>query len=346
MCATTGVRLQKQNILQYERWLRAHKPQCYANYEGTSGGMEKEAALRIWSRSILKNGLRYISMISDGDAKTISAIHELDPYPGIVVEKHECVNHVGKRLGKALRNIVSEKSKQKVTLGGNGHGKLREKVIVKLPAYYTTAIRSNNTVPAMKNAIMAIVNHCSSTDEAPQHQLCPSGESSRCFFRKAKARGIDPGSHTENLGTPLCQLVTDNIRPIFERMSSEDLLSRCILQSTQNANESAHASIWARCPKHVFANRDRLSIAVSIGVSEFNFGSSSTRKFMRALDLDVSVGTMKRGVKRDHTRIRKAEEAVTEKARKYRLLKAEAKEREEQRLQERFGQFYEPGGGD
>ncbi|RUS84503.1 hypothetical protein EGW08_007742 [Elysia chlorotica] len=44
VCATTGKRLQQQNILRYERWLASHKPHCSANYEGPSGGMEKEAA--------------------------------------------------------------------------------------------------------------------------------------------------------------------------------------------------------------------------------------------------------------------------------------------------------------
>lgn len=100
VCATTGKRLEKQNVLKYERWLASHSLHCSANYEGPSGGMEKEAALRIWSRSIIKNGLRYVSMISDGDAKTITEIQKLDPYPGIRVEKHECVNHVGNGLAK------------------------------------------------------------------------------------------------------------------------------------------------------------------------------------------------------------------------------------------------------
>ena len=308
--------------------------------------MEKEAALRIWSRSVVKNQLRYISMISDGDSKTISDLHTLDPYPGVKVEKHECVNHVGKRLSTALRNLVAEKSKAKpkITLGGKGHGKLRPDVIATLQRYYTKAIRSNATVPAMKQAVTAILAHCSSTDDDHCHDHCPKGDESWCFWQKAKAMGLPPGSHEENLGTRLCNLVVDNVRPIFDRMSTDELLGRCILQSTQNANESAHASIWARCLRHQFVNRNRLCIAVSVGVAEFNFGATASRRFLNTLSLPVGEDTRRRGKKRDHSRTVKAEAAVAEKAKKHRQAKAEARQRKEQRLLDTYGQFYLPGG--
>ena len=102
-----------------------HRSVCDKNFEGPSGNMEKEAAVIMWRRSVQNHGLRYISMISDGDTNTIKKIHEADPYPGIEVKKHECINYVGKRFGTALRNLVKSKSqeKPKVTLGGRGHGK-------------------------------------------------------------------------------------------------------------------------------------------------------------------------------------------------------------------------------
>ena len=45
--------------------------------------MEKEAALRMWGRSVVQHSLRSASMISDGKSKTISEIHKLNPYSGI-----------------------------------------------------------------------------------------------------------------------------------------------------------------------------------------------------------------------------------------------------------------------
>ena len=352
VCETVGKRLQAQNILRYERWLACHRAEgkCHANYEGPSGGMEKEAALRMWGRSVVQHGLRYVSMISDGDAKTISEIHKLDPYPGYSVQKHECVNHVSKRLGTALRNIVKLKGqeKPKVTLGGKGFGKLRPEVITQLQRYYTKAIRSNPTVPKMQTAIMAIIEHCSSTDDDPHHSNCPKGPDSWCFFQKHAALGLPviPGSHLKEIGTPLAPVVAQHILPIFQNMSSEDLLSRCTLQATQNANECVHSVIWARCPKHLYVARPRLNIAVALGCAEFNFGSSASQKFLEFLNLGIGLETKKRGKKRDHTRQMKAAAAITLKAKKHRLLKSVAKEKQELALKEKFGVFYEAGGGD
>ena len=222
----------------------------------------------------MKNNLRYVSMISDGDAKTISELHALDPYPGIKVAIHEW-------------NLVAEKSKAKpkVKLGGKGHGKLRPEVITTFQKYYIKAIPSNTTVQAMKEAVTAIIDHGSSTDAHPKHDNCPKGDDSWCFWHKANANCLPQGSHEDNVGTPLCKIVVDSIRPTLERMSTYELLGRCILQTTQNANESTHALIWARCPKHQFVNHNRLSIAVSVGMAEFNFGASASRRFFKQSQL-------------------------------------------------------------
>ena len=157
---------------------------------------------------------------------------------------------------------------------------------------------------------------------------------------------MDSIDHQRQLTTPLCQLVVDAIHPLYETMSDDQLLRRCLLQGTQNVNECVHSVIWARCPKHQFATRNRVEIAVALGVCEFNFGSAATRAFMRAQDICVGEETVKRGRKRDFLRQYKAESASSEKAKRWREAKAVAKEREEERLKEVFGQFYFPGGGD
>ena len=352
VCETKGKELQGQNILMYEQWLADHKAsgECNANYDGPSTGMEREAALRMWSRSIIVNGMRYISMISDGDAKTITDIVKMDPYPGIVVEKHECVNHVAKRLGSRLKKLVkwlsSLKGKDRVTLAGKGHGKLRPEVITKLQRYYTKAIRSNNTVPGMKKAIMAILDHCRSTENNQHHDNCPTGPDSWCFVQKNAALGLPIGSHADFIKTPLCDLVAENIRPIFEELSEDDLLKRCLLQATQNSNESLHSVIWARCPKHIFVCRPRLNIAVALGCCEYSWGSVATRQFLRVLNLNIGEETQKRGEKRDHSRLVKAESAHTEKAKRHRIVRADAKQRYEAVLLEKFGVLYGAGEGD
>ena len=50
--------------------------------------------------------MRYTVMLSDGDSKSFKKIVEEKVYgEDIVIEKEECVNHVSKRLGAALRNV-------------------------------------------------------------------------------------------------------------------------------------------------------------------------------------------------------------------------------------------------
>ena len=117
-------------------------------------------------------------MTSDGDTKTIEALRESKPYPGMKVRKDECVNHVAKRMGKGLRTLVDTKRKQGITLGGNGKGKLTEKKMIRLQKYYKKAILSNDTVDGMDKAIWATYKHCISTDKDPQHADCPPGEKS------------------------------------------------------------------------------------------------------------------------------------------------------------------------
>ena len=181
----------------------------------------------------------------------------------------------------------------------------------------------------MKQAVMAILDHCSSTDDDHHHDNCPPGEGSWCFYQRAKVKGLPPASHADSVGTPICKLVADHIRPAFERMSSDDLLSRCIRQSTQNANESAHAVISTRCPKHQFVNRNQPLPCCCLW---------SGRVQLRC---NILLGF---SPDPQPTRTRKAQAAVTEKARRYRQLKAEARQREEQKLIDNYGEFYVSGG--
>ena len=81
--------------------------------------MEMEAECRLWSPSEVL-GLRYTGFLSDGDSKTFKAVSDLNLFNKLIV-KEECVNHVHKRMGTALRHL--SKSKQ---LGCKGQGRLTQ----------------------------------------------------------------------------------------------------------------------------------------------------------------------------------------------------------------------------
>ncbi|GFS91483.1 uncharacterized protein TNCV_1139231 [Trichonephila clavipes] len=97
-----------ETTAEYDVWYSGHKNSCQINHVGTSGAMEMKAAAKIWSRSEAC-GFRYTTLLSDGDAKTHKFLNSLKIYgPDVEILKEECINHVSKRLGTSLRNLVKD----------------------------------------------------------------------------------------------------------------------------------------------------------------------------------------------------------------------------------------------
>ncbi|GFU82908.1 uncharacterized protein TNCV_3514861 [Trichonephila clavipes] len=111
--------------------------------------------------------MRYVSILSDGDAKTYQHLSSLNVYGSCIkIAKEECINHVAKRLGTGLRNKILEWRNKGITIGGRKEGNLKENTIVKLTNFYRKAIKDNAPdVRKMKSAILASLFHCSSTDK-------------------------------------------------------------------------------------------------------------------------------------------------------------------------------------
>ena len=106
ICATTGAKIKKEKPNIYEQWLQEHKESgsCTINFPGVSGMMEVEAATVLWAKSVEKFRSKYTTFVGDGDSKAYNKM--CDYGPDVEIEK-ECLNHVGKRMGAALRIMVS-----------------------------------------------------------------------------------------------------------------------------------------------------------------------------------------------------------------------------------------------
>lgn len=76
---------------------------------------------------------------------------------------------------------------RKVNLLGGGRGGLTQDLIKKLTNYYGMSLRDSDTVEDVQKAIMTTYYHVTSTDEDPQHDLCPQGPKSWCQHRAAEA---------------------------------------------------------------------------------------------------------------------------------------------------------------
>lgn len=66
-----------------------HLPDCKANYIGTSGGMEAEGAVKLFSRSVSKYNVRYTEYLGDGDCNGHAAVVSAQPYgPDVEIKKN------------------------------------------------------------------------------------------------------------------------------------------------------------------------------------------------------------------------------------------------------------------
>ena len=152
----------------------------------------------------------------------------------------------------------------------------------------------------METAIWATLKHKSSTDTNPQHDSCPLGDDSWCTWQKAKAQGkLAEYSHKPALSDYLLSEIT----PIYEDLSSGNLLQRCIGRFTQHNNESFNALIWSFAPKRVFNGAKTVKISSHLTESIFNEGYESLLKMMHIMNIIIGTNVVALRTEVDDTRI-------------------------------------------
>lgn len=320
---------------EYAEWKEQHDEECQVNHEGSAGKMEVDAMLEMFRRSTSLYNIKYQYYIGDGDSKTFKGILDAKPYDDIDVQKKECIDHVQKRMGTRLRNI------KKQTKGLGGKGKLTGKLIDELSIYYGLAIRRHHeSVEKMREAIWATLYHKISTDENPQHDKCPPGEDSWCSWQKAKATGtLDEHKHKP----PMSEIVFSAVKPIYEELTSDDLLTRCIGGFTQNSNESFNSVVWSMAPKTVSSGKNILDIAANMAVCTYNDGLSSIMEIMKAMGMSIGENCYNFCLQADARRIQFSERSQNKTAQMARLnLRSSRKEEDEEYINIE-GQLYGAG---
>lgn len=125
----------------------------------------------------------------------------------------------------------------------------------------------------MRNDILASFYHCSSTDENPTHQLCPKTKDSWCFFNNAIANEKVPNSHKSmKVHFQLSPEELTQVKDVYDRLTSDEIMMKCLAGRTQNPNESLHARIWRISPKHKNGNKPMLDFACAVAVANYNAG--------------------------------------------------------------------------
>ena len=327
---------------RFSRWKLAHV--CDINTGRSAPGMESEAACVLWNRSVAKHSLMYTTFIGDGDSKSHRAVVEAKPYGDLDVIKEECVGHVQKRLGTGLRELKRTWKGKKLDDGKliGGAGRLTDKMADTLQTYYGMAIRSNpHSVKDMTTAIWAGIMHRCSTDDEPQHQWCPPGEDSWCKWQCLKVTGRQ---HEYQHSNSIPKAVFDKMQPLYWRLADKQLLDRCQLGATQNANESFNSVLWSMCPKEQFCSKVVVDLASSLAVCTFNNGAVSLVAILAAMHCSAGRFTEIAMRREDLVRIRKSDRKSTGKEKQSRKRRRRRRRGFEEQLVEVEGVTYQAGG--
>ncbi|KAJ4444118.1 hypothetical protein ANN_05907 [Periplaneta americana] len=265
---------------------------CVKNFDGSSGGMEAEGAVRIFQRSNQTRGVKYKQYLGDGDSKGFVKVVESKPYgDDCTVEKLECIGHVQKRMGSRLRKLKKDLVGKKLSdgKGVGGSKRLTDGMIDKLQNYYGQAIRNNlHSLQDMRSAVWATYFHELSTDDDPQHGLCPKGDNSWCKYNRKEP---DYKHH----GLPESVMLA--IKPIYR-----DLI-----------------------PKTVFVSVNTLRLGLTDAIISFNDGNIGRMKVLQKLGIEPGFNTITILKELDSLRIKKAEMVMEEMAKKGRKLKRNKK---------------------
>ena len=85
---------------------------------------------------------------------------------------------------------------------------------------------------------------------------------------------------------PLLSAIVDELEPIYERLTKDDILHGCLDGYTQNNRKAINHLIWARCSKSKHSGRDHLDAAVEGAVIAFNEGSSGIANVLKHLGIE------------------------------------------------------------
>ena len=272
---------------KYEKWKASQK--CHINHFCSSGSMESAGTIAIFSRSIPQYNLRFTGYIGDGDSNSYPSVVAASPYGDVEIKKFD-----GKKI--------------------SGNGRLTDKVINKMQNYYWLAIRQNpNQLYAMKKSILAILLRLTENDnEDDQHKCCPRTKDSWCKFQSDKLTG----KVTYKRKYSLPKSIEDAVLPVFQELSKDELLLKCLHGQTQNANEALNKLIWQRCPKTTFVSKRIVDIAAASAILYFNDGCKGLDRVLHSLGIQNGEYTHALGAKIDRRRIINMTSKSSEKVKK------------------------------
>ena len=80
--------------------------------------------------------------------------------------------------------------------------------------------------------------------------------------------------------------VIKQVKPIFEDLSNETLLKKCLHEKTRNQNESYNGMIWHRIPKTILISSTTFDIGVYDAAAHFNPGNMATLEIFDEIGIE------------------------------------------------------------
>ena len=243
----------------------------------------------------------------------------------------------GKGRGKGKGKLVEEGDREKklaIMLKALDaihmpQGQLLDDTILLLQQYYGNAIRENvGQEERMTDACWAVFYHSISTDENPQHYCCPKGKDSWCKYQQAMAKQEALPSHhvpSRSCSADCAACHTDipphfvqYVEPQWRALCKSELLKKCQLGATQNANESHNNLVWARAPKTEYVNLETVQTAVGQATIVFNSGRQALVRLMDKLVISAGPLCTTQFATQDKDRLIRSQAKLDEVAKKRR----------------------------
>lgn len=208
---------------------------CFRNWNDSSQAMEADIIIEGFKQAEDKHGLRYMTVIGDGDSSVYAKIRQEVPGWGPHVKKLECANHVCKCLRSNLEKVVSENPQYKGKHHLSKSARIRIVSAVRCSIRMRSAEAKENRSAAAKKLradIMNSVHHVFG-----YHENCSN-------FCKAKQQSSSeiPSEDNPTSKYPKSNINTDeDIETVSDVMNSQiDMWTEGI--SVQDQEESRHAS--------------------------------------------------------------------------------------------------------
>jgi len=162
-----------------------------------------------------------------------------------------------------------------------------------------------------------------------------------CEWCKAEARSEE--KNYDHRSRIISSDIEKHLISIYEELSKEEFLTRCLGGHTQNSNESFNSTIWRLVPKHLNSGSKIIEIAAFIAAGIFNEGYSTILQTMMLLEINIGQQCKIFADKYDEERVTRQERRRLSSTKEARIARRLHEIQQNEFYEEAEGLLYGPG---